>query len=61
MDLENYKTVSTTAKDLECTTQWVYVLIKKKTLTSQLIDTITFVVFDKNYEDYKKFKIWQST
>ena len=59
MELDKYKSVSTVAKDLRITPQWVYVLIERKTLNGQLIDNITFVIIDSDYETYKKWRTWR--
>ena len=59
MELDKYKSVSTVAKDLRITPQWAYVLIERKTLNGQLIDNITFVIIDSDYETYKKWRTWR--
>lgn len=56
MKLDDYKLVSTAAKDLGCSTQWIYTLIHNKKLNTQLIDTITYVIIDGVYKSYKKWR-----
>jgi len=48
--------VSTAAKDLGVSPQWVYTLMENKTINSQSISNVKFVVIDGDYDAYKKWK-----
>jgi len=56
MELEKYMKVSTAAKDLGVSPQWVYTLMENKTINSQSISNVKFVVIDGDYDAYKKWK-----
>lgn len=60
MELEKYIAISTAAKELKVSPQWVYTLIERKKLNSQLIDTITFVIIDSDYQAYKTWRKWRT-
>jgi len=60
MELEKYIAISTAAKELRVSPQWVYTLIEREKLNSQLIDTITFVIIDSDYQAYKKWRKWRT-